>query len=76
MWIYARSSGIGAKYIIILTDDFTQNKFAYVLRSKTAVLEYFKEYQVYVENQRQVKRSRNCEVIMALNTCMQVLTTI
>ena len=45
------SSVGGARYFLTLIDDFTRHSVVYFLKSKTEVLEKFKEYKSLVENQ-------------------------
>ena len=51
----------GKRYFMTLIDDATRFCYVYLLRTKDEVLDYFKIYEVDVENQleRKIKRPRS-----------------
>ena len=41
----------GAKYFVLFIDDFTRKTFVYFLTQKSQVLEKFKEFKAFAENE-------------------------
>lgn len=63
----------GARYVFTLIDDYSRKIFAYFIKSKSEVLEVFKEYQTLVEKQtgKLIKKIRSDNGTEYVNTAFE-----